>query len=306
MRMRLAATVGLALLAAACGRPASTPHAEVLDETAPAAPAPAPAPAMAKMAAAGAEAKPASAPVPVSVSIPQLAYSYDAQVEAPASAVPSLLARHEAACRLAGPATCQVIASERSTASDNVHAALTLRAEPTWLQRFRDGLPGEAQSASGKVTGGATKTEDLTRSIVDTDAALRAKTLLVTRLEKLLADHNGKLFDLLEVEQALAQTQGEIDAAKSELAVMRTRVATSELKVAYDSRPAIASSGTWRPLTEALRQAASVFAFSLGLMVTLVAGLTPFLLVGGLVLWGVLAWRRRRAAATLARRPPPG
>lgn len=299
MRTGIAAAA-LAILLVACGRPAAVGAPVVQQDVAPAPPA-----SLAKTAGAAEPKleKPAAPAVPVGVSVPQLAYSYEAQVEAPAAAVPGLLARHEAVCRQAGPALCQVIASERSSSGgDDVHAALTVRAEPAWLQRFRDGLPGEAQAAGGKVTGGATKTEDLTRSIVDTDASLRAKTLLATRLERLLGEHNGKLSDLLEVEQALAQTQGEIDAAKSELAVMRTRVATSELKVGYDSRPALASSGAWRPLTEAMRQATGVFAFSLGLMVTLFAGVLPFALAAGAAVAGPLAWRRRRARRRLA--PP--
>ena len=79
------------------------------------------------------------------------------------------------------------------------------------------------------------ESEDLTRQIVDTEAAVRARTALRDRLQAILATRPGKLSDLLEVEKELARVQGELDATQSELAVMRTRVVTSLLTITYSS-----------------------------------------------------------------------
>lgn len=284
MRPVLALSVVLAL--AACSRPGerSAPSSEAVavDLAAPSAPA------------AKASARAAVSPVQAATAqtLPQLAYVYQTWIEAPAAAVPGLLARHETACRSAGAAVCQIISAQGSSRSgDASDAQLTLRAEPGWLQRFRGGLAGDAQSVKGKVTGSVTKSEDLTRSIVDTEAALRAKTVLAGRLEQLLATRQGKLSELLELERALAQVQGEIDAARSELAVMRTRVATSELTLSYNSRPLASGDGAWRPLSEAVRGSVKVFATVLAVLVTLAAAALPIAALAGL---GWLVWRRTR------------
>ena len=80
----------------------------------------------------------ASGSQPMAPVLPQLAYSYQAQVEAGAAAIPDLLARHEAACLRAGPALCQVTGAERTTEREGARAELRLRAQPAWLQAFGD------------------------------------------------------------------------------------------------------------------------------------------------------------------------
>lgn len=236
---------------------------------------------------------------PIGPAVPQLAYSYHADVSAPAAVMPSLLARHEAACRQAGAPRCQIIGAERSSDADGAHAELKLRADPMWLQAFRDNLANDVKPAGGKLVGTTTSSEDLTSQIVDTDAALRAKTTLAERLQAMLASREGKLSDLLDVENALAETQGEIDAARSELAVMRNRVATSDLTLSYTSRPAMA--GAWRPVGDALNGAAGVFAQGLAAVIFLVAGLLPFAVVASVV---VLVWRMRPRRRQRASHPP--
>ena len=112
-----------------------------------------------------------------------------------------------------------------------------MRGDPVWLDRFRGGLETDAERVGGKVRVSGTDTEDLTRQVIDTEAAVRAKTVLRDRLQQMLKTRSGKLPELLETEQELARVQGEIDAARSELSVMRARVQTSELRLEYRSLP---------------------------------------------------------------------
>ena len=294
-----------AMLLVGCSKPAQPPSG-------PSSPAQIP-PAAATPAAREAEgpAKHATAALPVGLVLPQLAYSYALQIEAPAEGVDALLAKDEAACRQAGPATCQIVGAQRARAEgEGVHATLTLRAEPGWLSRFRASMGDEAKAVHGKLAGSETKTEDLTRTLVDTEAGIRARTLLQTRLEQLLANRQGKLSDLLDVERELARVQGEIDAAKSELAVMRARVSTAELTIAYDSRAPLATTGAWRPLREAVRNTSAVFATSLGALIMLVAAFAPFSIIAVAAVILFRAFRRRRASlippAAVVSRVPPG
>ena len=222
---------------------------------------------------------PSPEPVPAAA-LPQLAYAYSAEVEASAEAVPGLVGRHETACRSAGPAVCQITASSL-TSDGGVRAHIGLRAQPEWLQSFRGHLAADAQAAGGRLVKSSAVSEDLSRQLVDTEAALRAKTLLAQRLESLLANRQGKLGDLLEVEEQLSRTQGEIDAARSELAMMRARVATSEMTLDY-SAPATFGA-IWAPVAQATKGAMGVFAGGVGILITVVAAIAPLAVLGRLI-----------------------
>lgn len=238
---------------------------------------------------------------------PMLAYSYGFDIQAPSDRARALMLRHQAACAAAGPAQCQVVsANESKTDQDQFSGNLQLRAAPGWLDRFRAGLDQDAAGAGGHVIGSRVESEDLTRAIVDSDAALRARTTLRTRLEALLATRPGELSDLLEVERELARVQGEIDATQSELAVMRTRVATSAVTLNYGSRGVLARPDVFQPIIDALNSSLSLLAQSVGAIIHIIAVLAPWVLVIGGLLW--LFRKRlpkfgRRPAVTVV--PPP-
>jgi len=236
---------------------------------------------------------------PAPAAAPMLAYDYSYDLETPSDRVRPLLTRHEQACVAAGPATCQVLAADVQTDRDQTSGTLKLRAAEAWLASFRNGLETDATTAGGKVLRSGVQSEDLTRSIVDTGAAVRAKTMLRDRLEQLLAQRPGKLSELLELEQNIATVQGDIDASQSELAVMQARVAMSSLTVSYESNSGAISGRTIRPLANAFGGFAANSLMVLAGMVTLLSFLLPI----GLAI--VLVWLGWRWIAKSRRRPPP-
>lgn len=241
----------------------------------------------------------------IAAGAPMLAYSYRYGLTLPASSVPDLLARHEAACTRAGFRLCQVVSSSINQVNrDVVRGELTLRATPTWLKPFRNGLAGEAKATGGRLASSRVASEDLSREIVDTEAQLRAKTTLRDRLQALLASRPGKLSDLLDVERELARVQGEIDSTQSQLAIMRGRVATSELTIDYASLGAAEPNGGWSPLAKSLRDFADIVAESLGGLVRLVAWVGPWLLVGGGLIW-IFRKRLPKLRWPFGKKPPP-
>jgi hypothetical protein len=232
---------------------------------------------------------------------PMIAYDYVDTIWAPAGRIKALMDAHQKACASAGPAACQVVASSRSGADGGVTTAvLSLRASPAWIARLRGGLDADAKAAGGRVTDSQVTSEDLTRSIVDGEARLRAQTALRDRLQKLLAERPGKLTELLEVERELARVQGEIDSAVSTLAVMKTRVATSALTLRYESGAVTRPVGAWAPLAQAFADVAAVLAKSLAGLVMVVAWISPWALVFGLVVWAL-----RKRLPRLRRKPLP-
>ena len=181
-----------------------------------------------------------------------------------------------------------------SAGEQQVIAQLQLRGAPRWLETFRAGVAADAGRLDGRVTGNSISSEDLTRQMVDTEATMRAQFKLRDRLSELLAKHPGKLSDLLEVERELARVQGEIDARTSELNVMRTRIAMSDLSIGYQSRGVLLDDRTADPTLQALREFLQTVSYSFAGVVRFVAALLPWLLVLLPAAWLLRrAWRRR-------------
>lgn len=293
------ALLALALLLAACGpKSESAPEAAMMATEAAA-------PQMAAdaydSAAGGAAEKRAEAPSDAASGeqagtppgAPMLAYVYGATLEVPAKSVRATMGKHEAACNAAGPALCQVLGSSSNTyGDDQISANLQLRAAPKWLASFRGKLEGDAKEVGGRLKEQSVSSEDLTRQIVDTEARLRAQRTLRDRLEQILRTRPGKLQELLETERELARVQGEIDAAQSQLAVMRERVNMSVLNMGYQSKPSVVTSGTFEPASDAINDFGRMLATALGLIIRVVAFALPFVIIGAPIVWWVL--RRRR------------
>ena len=234
-----------------------------------------------------------------------LAYAYAMNLELPGDRLIGVMDAHAAACRSAGLRLCQLVQSKRDgDPLGALRGALSLRAEPEWLQRFMKGVQRDALGAAGRVTAQSTTTEDLTRDIIDTEATLRAKRALRDRLQHLLATRPGSLSDLLSVERELARVQGEIDSTDSNLTAMRTRVSMSTLTIEYASSARAVASDTFEPLRLSLVGFLVAVVGSTAALVTLVGGLLPWVLAGGMALWLTLAIRRRRASR-VAIAPPP-
>jgi hypothetical protein len=235
-----------------------------------------------------------------------LAYSYQIGLEIPSARLAGVLDAHARACQAAGPRLCQLVGASRSGDPDSqMNGSVSLRAEPNWLRAFMAGIAAQANAAGGRVLSQATTTEDLTRSIVDTEAHLRAQTTLRDRLQQLLRSRPGRLSDLLDVERELARVQGEIDATQSNLAVMRTRVDMSELTISYQSAPRPLGSDTFEPLRQAFAGFLGIVVMGFAAIITLIASLLPFVIVIVPIVWGLLAWRRRRGGRFFGREKPP-
>lgn len=275
---------------------------------------------MADMSAGRAESAPAAPPPPVDAvsaeASPQqppsqpsgpapvlyLAYAYAMGMEVPSQRLASVMDRHIQACQSAGPRLCQLIGSNRSGDPDSyMEGYIQLRGEPQWLRTFMGGMSAEVDAAGGRIISQSTNAEDLTRQMVDTEARLRAQTALRDRLQQLLRERPGRLSDLLEVERELARVQSEIDSVQSTLAVMRTRVAMSELSLQYHSSPRPVGSDTFEPLRQAFAGFLGIVVAGFAAIITIIAGLIPVAVVAVPLVWLALRWRKRRGGRFFGR-----
>lgn len=232
------------------------------------------------------------------ITTPMLAYSYTVSFLLPKDKVGVQLQAHQDACQKAGANICQIVSSSISDNEDNRSANLSLRAEPKWLESFRAGFEKSAQANGGKITNSETTSEDLTRYITDTEARLRAQTLLRTRLENILATHQGKMADLLEAETQLTEVQGNIDSMNSDLAVAKSRVQMSVLNLSYSSKANAVSNGAFAPLTEAFTSFFRIMAKSLALVISAIAAILPI----GIIIIPIFMWIRKFWAVRKAKK----
>jgi hypothetical protein len=243
-------------------------------------------------------------PISPSAQTMYLAYSYQMGLEIPSARLASVMDAHVSACQTAGVRLCQLVGANRSGDPDSsMNGAINIRGEPNWLRTFMGGVSAQVSAAGGRVLSQATSTEDLTRSIVDTQAHLRAQTALRDRLQQLLQSRPGRLSDLLDVERELARVQGEIDATQSNLAVMRARVDMSELTITYQSAPRSMGSDTFEPLRQAFANFLAIVVGGFAAIIVLIAGLLPFAIVIIPIVWGLLVWRRRRGGRFFGKKP---
>jgi hypothetical protein len=239
-----------------------------------------------------------------SANLPQIAYTYTIGYSLGAARVGEVQRRHVALCDSLGPARCRLVSMHRDSGDGGAtQAALSLLVDARIARSFQDRLDAAAAGSGGSVSSRGIEAEDLSKQMVDTAAQVRGKEALAQRLLALLQTHNGKVGELVEAEKAYADTEEELDAARSWLAEMRGRVTMSKIDISYAGAVAETRSA-WTPLGEALSDAGRAIGSSAAKLVTLLLTLLPWLLFLALLLWIVrrrgwrlrLRWPRRRAS----------
>jgi len=238
---------------------------------------------------------------------PLMAYTYTWNYAVPTGAMEALQASHKKLCEDAGPASCYVTNSSLDAIGQEEGASgvLSMRATEPWVRAFEKGVNDGLKPFGAHVHSTNRGTEELTAQIVDNEARLRSMTAHRDALQKMVEDKPGRLSDLLEIQQALAQAQGDIDSRQSLLAALKLRVSMSVITFYYQAEYAPAAQSIWRPVTDALGDFAPAFARTLGAIIEFVAAVLPvvvFVLLSLAILILFFRWsggRRRRKAERL-------
>lgn len=232
---------------------------------------------------------------PLPAALPKLAYVYGLAFELPSADIGKLMRRHADLCEQQGTASCRIVGmdlsgdAEREDASGKLHLAVAAphaRALSALLEKEADGL-GAEQTAT------TIGSEEVSKTIVDTEARIRAREDLRDRLVEVLRTSKGSVRDLVEAERQVAAVNEEIDQARSWLVETKSRVTFSRMDIDYRSHAGVGS-GFLAPITAAFGSLGSVLGFVIAALLLLAAVLGP---IAALV-WAYRRFSRRYAART--------
>lgn len=222
---------------------------------------------------------------------PQIAYVYNYGFRLANDKIAPLQQQHADLCEAKGPYVCRIISMNQSgDEGEYGDGTLELAVVSDKARAFGKELTKTAEDAEGEQVSATISGEDLAKQIVDTEARLRARTLLRDRLMDVLATRNGKVSELVEAERGVAQVNEEIDQAKSWLTEMRGRVAFSRISIAYESGSPSAG-GFLNPIRNAVGSVGSILGTMVAILILLLAVGVPLLVLGAL---GRLGWLKAK------------
>jgi hypothetical protein len=231
---------------------------------------------------------------PLEVKLPQLAYAYKLGFRLPSDRIAHAQEAHRGLCEKLGPARCQLLALERGSA-DGSQGDATLRLRVASAKGFSESVAKVVADAGGRASDTNVAAEDVSKQMVDAEARIRQRELLVARLTEILRNRTGKVAELVEAERSVAEAQEELDKAKAWLAELRGRVAMSDFEIRYSAvAPSVSPGSTGAQLSEAVSGSGASFVIGLRALLTLAIYLLPWALLLVPVVLVVRRLRRKR------------
>lgn len=228
--------------------------------------------------------------------LPELAYTYGLAFEMPATDIGKLMRRHADLCEQQGPASCRIVGMDLSgePERDDVSGKLQLAVAAPHARALTALLEKEADGLGAEQTATTIGSDEVSKTIVDTEARIRAREELRDRLIEVLRTSKGGVKDLVEAERQVAAVNEEIDQARSWLAETKGRVAFSRMDIDYGPGAAVGSAFL-APIAGAIGSLGSVLGMTIAALLVLAAVLGP---IAALVWAGRRINRRFSAANT--------
>lgn len=226
----------------------------------------------------------------IPVTLPQMAYVFDYGFRLAGEAIAPLQQQHADMCEAQGPYACRIVSLTRTGEDeDEITGQLELAVASDKARGFGALLAASAEAADAEAFRANIQGEDVSKSIVDTEARVRSRIALRDRLMEVLRTRRGSVEELVEAERNVAAVNEEIDQAQSWLKEQQGRVAFSRMTLTYES--ATPGASFFKPVESAFGSLGAIF-----------GGLTAVLIVLGSLaiplfaaILGFKALRRRYA-----------
>jgi hypothetical protein len=215
-----------------------------------------------------------------------LAYEHRVELRLPGADIAPRVSAVRAACMEARFGECVVLAEEQG-AGEFPHGELKVRAVPAAIGKLVDLAADGAELAQR-----STVAEDLAEAVHDNELRQRRLKLQHERLLEFAARPDGKLEDLLAVNERLAALEADLQQAEQQAAQDQRRLDTNLLTLRFDATGVTTQSSR---TMQALRGMADTWDATFGVLVSTVGVLLPFVALGLLAWFAVRVQRRWRA-----------
>ena len=140
----------------------------------------------------------------IPMTLPKMAYVFDYGFRLAADAIAPLQQKHADLCEAQGPYACQIISLTRSGDRDEeITGELQLAVAAEKARSFATTLSQAADQAGAESFKADIRGEDLSKSIVDTEARVRSRMALRDRLMEVLETRRGTVAQLVEAERSV-------------------------------------------------------------------------------------------------------
>lgn len=232
---------------------------------------------------------PPSSGSPVPVGMPQVAYTYAYGFRVAADLIRPMQEKHADMCEAKGPQVCRIVSmNSGESEGDYAYGSLQLAIASEEARTFGKTLTATSEGMKGELVSSSIQGEDLSKRIVDTEARLRARTVLRDRLMEVLRNRTGTVAELVEAERGVAQVNEEIDQARSWLNEMRGRVAYSTMMLEYEAGTP-SKGGFVDPIRNAWGSLATIFGNLIAILMVVGLVILPI----GLLVWGAIRLFKR-------------
>lgn len=208
----------------------------------------------------------------------------------------------DSAITFCGTVKCEVVSSSISSATPNTvpSGEISMRVVPEDAGKLFSQI-----EKLGKVAEHSTEREDLTTSVIDTEAKLKNLTAFRDSLRAMLAKPSVKVGDLVEIQKQLADTQAELDSETAQRKVLANQTEKVAVEVSFRADDAHRTS-PWESISAALSEAVPTLAESTASLISTIFAILPWLIVIVPVVWLVVrAWKRFRRRKRNLPAPPP-
>jgi len=229
-----------------------------------------------------------------------MAYSYKYTFVLPGPSIAHAQQAHLALCDRLGPARCQLLAMASVSGDEQApRASLKLRVASASARQFGVALENLVSGDGGRAVDQSITAEDVSKDLVDTQARIHQRELLIERLTEILRTRKGTVDELVEAERSVAAAQEELDQAKAWLTELEGRVAMSTIDVDYAATVTAApSEHAGNSIGETFAASGHAFVIAMGAVLRLLIFSAPWLILAAIG-WrgGRRIWKRIRRNA---------
>jgi len=229
----------------------------------------------------------------IPMTLPKVAYLYELGFRLADEDIVPLQQEHADMCEALGPTNCQIVnMSSSGELGEDIRGELQLAVATARARQFAKVLSGAASEAGAEAFKANIQGEDLSKTLVDTEARLRSRIALRDRLLEELRTRKGGVAELVEAERSVAAVNEEIDAAQSWLAEQRGRVAFSRMTISYET--ATPGGSFLAPISSVIGSLGTIFGMLIAIVILLGAVVGPLLAA----VFGIRQVTRRMNRAT--------